>query len=225
MGRLRDRWRKSARASASPATKKTTKARIVRGPRVSIAEDLAAAYRDIGGRLEYSMHYPAGRMLTLQAPGAGVILDQAIAGSLIDRAVVQPIWRTKDRWEDPFYLLAPPLLLVGIQSNRARFQGLIEEGRIAEARQLEARIKFGAETLEWVLRRSMVRLAPAMAEARARREEEDAMLREAFPELGPGIDPVKELVSQLFATPSYMEAPDVGHDEQPADDGYAGSPG
>jgi hypothetical protein len=59
---------------------------------------------------------PIGRMLALQAPVAGVIVDDLAKGTVVDR-VLQPLARSSEKAEKAFALLGPPLL-VGMISNK-----------------------------------------------------------------------------------------------------------
>jgi hypothetical protein len=53
-----------------------------------------------------------------------------------------------------------------------------------------------------MLRSSLIKLAPMIEEARRRSEEEDQAIRQAFPDLDAGEDPVQALLSQLFGAPA-----------------------
>lgn len=207
VGRLRDRLRNRG----EPRPPKPARPKPPRGKRISIAGDIEGAYSDLGRRLEYSVYYPSGRMLTYQAPAAGVIIDRAVAGTLLDRAVIQPVWRSKDKWEDVAYLTAPPVLLAIMQGIRVQIQQAMEAGDMDRARQLDRWLKGQSEILAWIMRHSLERLAEAKAIADARRAESDEKIREAFPDLPPGIDPVQALISALFAPPGSEEAANVGH--------------
>lgn len=206
IGRLRNRLGNRKTGESKPPKPKPP-----RGRRISIASDIEGAYGDLGRRLEYSVYYPSGRMLTYQAPAAGVIIDRAVAGTLIDRAVIQPIWRSKDKWEDVAYLTAPPILLAVMQGIRVQIQQAMEAGDMDRARQLDRWLKGQGEILAWIMRHSLERLAEAKAVADARRAESDEKIREAFPDLPPGIDPVQALISALFAPPGSEEAANVGN--------------
>ncbi|HLI23354.1 MAG TPA: hypothetical protein VKU91_00240 [Acidimicrobiales bacterium] len=206
-------WWRDKKREGRPATPTTSRTRTTRRQRINTSGDIARSYARLGGRLEYSPYYPAGRIMAYQAPAAGDILDRAVAGTIVDRVIVQPLWQSKEKWEPAFYLLAPPLLCIRIQSVRMRQQQLLADGDMDGARRLDRQVKWDVEMLAWVLRDSMVKLAPAMAEARARRAAEDEAIREAFPELDPTVDPVQALISQLFDPPAgSQEVPtDVHH--------------
>lgn len=223
VGRLRDRWSKAKDGTASPRPARTPRPRM--SGRVSVADDLSRAYGKVAQRLEYGPHYPTGRIMQTQAPHAGIVFDRALAGSLVDRAVIQPLWRSKDRWEEPFYLVAPPFLTWSIQSMRLRQQALIMEGRTPsdpDIARLEMGIQAQGEMLYWLVEDSFEKMGPAMAEARARKEAKQDAIRQAFPGLDPTEDPVAALISSLFAPPT-APAPAPHQEEQP-DVGYADTP-
>jgi hypothetical protein len=206
LGRVRARFRPDA--GAAPSSPKPKRSAPARGKRISIASDISESYFGLGRELENTPHYPAGRMLTYQAPAAGVVIDKALAGTLVDRAVIQPLWRHKDRYEDILYLATPPVLLITMQNVRMRQQTALAAGDEAEARRLQAILEGEGRALAWVLRSSLLRLAPAMAEARKRAEEEDEVIREAFPGLPPGEDPVKQIMMSLFTPPGEHPQPE-----------------
>jgi hypothetical protein len=53
---------------------------------------------------------PVGRVMTLQAPAAGMVLDDALRGSVVDR-MAQPLARGQKRLEVLFSVAGPPLLV------------------------------------------------------------------------------------------------------------------
>jgi hypothetical protein len=59
---------------------------------------------------------PAARALILEAPVAGMILDEKIRGTLLDKAL-QPLARTEDSGKSFVGLLAPPLLVAAIEKR------------------------------------------------------------------------------------------------------------
>jgi hypothetical protein len=213
LGRLRDRANRPAKPkAAAPSRARPTRSR---GARISIATDLATAWYGVGRRMETTPHYPAGRMMALQAPAAGLVIDRALDGTLVDKILVQPLWRTKDQWEDVFYVAAPPLLLVMIQNARMRAGAALEAGETETAARLEGWARAQSMALEQILRSSLLRIAPAMAEAKARAEAEDRIIRDAFPDLEGDDDPVAALLSDLFAPPPWAGLEPEPQEAQP----------
>lgn len=216
MGRLRSFGRKA------PATGAPTKERAPRRPRsvgkrLALDEDISEVWGEIGQLLEGTAHYPTGRMLQFQAPSVGLVLDQAVAGTLPDRLLFQPLAGTKDRWEAVFAVVVPPLLTTAM-TNTARE---IEEARqVGDAERLDmlmARAATQRRMFEFTIRRMLVSLAPQVAKVRKRREEEAAAIAEAFPELGAGVDPLEAMLSMLFAPPPRGGMHDVEPDHDPTD--------
>lgn len=209
----RDRIRKPSEERAAGSGTPRTPARArpkAAGKRMSIAPDISDLYADLGRRLEYTPYYPVGRILTYQGPAAGVIWDDTVANTALDRFLVQPACRHKDKAEAVMFLAAPPILMFTIQNAQIARAQAIQEGNDAEARRLEGWIRAEFGSLGWVLRRSMLKLAPAVAEARERLEREDQIIREAFPQLDPAHDPVEALISSLFEPPGQPEQEDPG---------------
>lgn len=221
LGRVRDRWKKGSSETGSAPKSRQPKV-VSRGRRISIAPDLEDGFFDLGRMLEQSPQYPTGRMIQYQAPAAGVIIDRAVAGTMLDRILVQPIARRKDEYEDVFYLAAPPIMIYMVQATRLRQQAALQAGDQQAARELGIKGHGQITTLKWILRRSVLKMAPAVAEARKRIAEEDALIREAFPELGPGEDPVEVLLSNLFAPPGTGSAPEPTQPEEAATNGSYG---
>lgn len=62
---------------------------------------------------------PAQRAMVWQAPSAGRILDQAAAGTMLDRWVLQKIASQESKWAPVVSLVSLPLMLVLIDTNPA----------------------------------------------------------------------------------------------------------
>ena len=62
---------------------------------------------------------PTSRMLALQAPIAGVLVDDVLRGTILDR-VLQPLARTGKRGEAMFALMGPPILVEMIVQHPER---------------------------------------------------------------------------------------------------------
>ena len=119
-----------------------------------------------GGRV------PTARVLQLQAPVAGLIVDEIAKGTIVDR-VLQPLARTGKRGEMAFALLAPPLLVEAI-SRRPDQQALLVP-MLAAALEMYADIA-----------------GPKLAAARRRAEKRAQEL---------GADDIQQMINWLFAAP------------------------
>jgi hypothetical protein len=199
LDRFRGRGKKEPR---STGPERAPKKSASHKRRVPLDTDISDAWAFLGRRLEQSPHYPTGRMLTYQAPGAGIILDKALAGTAPDRLVLQPLARNRDKYEDAFFLCAGPLVTFGITRS---FQALMvaqEAGDAEQVAAIEARIAMQLEGLDWLLRMMLPRLAEGKKRAEEKRAAEEKVIAEAFPELaGTGESPSRALRDMLFAPP------------------------
>lgn len=112
---------------------------------------------------------PVGRMLALQAPVAGVIVDDLAKGTVVDK-LLQPFARSSEKAEKAFALLGPPLLVGAISANPALFDVL--------AGPLKVAMLSWAEISEPAMRQAE-RKAQAMAE-RLGEIDVDAMIQALF---------------------------------------------
>jgi hypothetical protein len=115
---------------------------------------------------------PVGRMLALQAPVAGVVVDDLAKGTALDR-ILQPLARSSEKAEKAFALFGPPVL-VGIISNKPElFPHLVGPLKVA--------------MLSWVeISEPAMRKAEAKAKAMAERVGEvdvDAIIAALFADL------------------------------------------
>lgn len=88
-----------------------------RPPRVSL-ESLASWAWGLGGMAlqQAPKSTPVGRMLAIQAPVAGIIVDDMAKGTIVDR-VLQPLARSSEKAEKGFALIGPPVLVAMISSK------------------------------------------------------------------------------------------------------------
>lgn len=75
------------------------------------------------GRIIQPMNDPMARVLAVQAPVAGMILDDLIKDTAIDK-LLQPVARLEKKGEIAFALIAPPIL-VGLISARPDLAGYL----------------------------------------------------------------------------------------------------
>lgn len=99
------RWRDRGKAKpAKPAAKR-------RHPRVS----LAGLIEDAWGQLAWAAAPlpPMQKLLHAQAPMAGIALEDALRGTMVDRAL-QPLARTEDKAKAVGGLMMPPMALMAV---------------------------------------------------------------------------------------------------------------
>lgn len=81
--------------------------------RVPVDGLFSMAWGALGKLASSPATYPVGRVMQLQAPAAGMVLDEALKGSIIDR-MAQPLARGAKRGEAVFAVVGPPLLVGAI---------------------------------------------------------------------------------------------------------------
>jgi hypothetical protein len=156
-------------------------------------------------------------MLQYQAPASGLILDKAIAGTIPDRLIFQPLAHGRDKWEDAAFLLAGPLVTFGITRSLQEMEAARQRGEMEVFATLSKRLELQREGFEWLIRMMLPRLAEGKKRAEEKKAKEDAAIADAFPELaGTGIDPVTQLVNMLFAPPIFEEGTKDGEADQAA---------
>jgi hypothetical protein len=218
-GRQPGRWRrwlgagsKGAKAGATPSAvrperaPKPTKAKR-NGPRISTADDAGEIYGQLAGRLSMTRHYPTGRMMQWQAPMFGVVFDNAIAGTLVDRMGAQPLMRGKEKYEPLAELIIVPALVAGMTNAR-------------DAQNWTA-FNTLAPMLEYAIDRHLVSILPAAAQAQAIKDEREQAIGESWPELagattpdGQPLSPAQAMIAMLFAPPEWPQGqPDTNPEE------------
>lgn len=193
----------------APAERAPRKEKRKLGRRVALDADISDIWAFAGRRLEATPHYPTGRMLQYQAPAAGVILDRAIAGTLPDRVLLQPLARNRSKYEDVGFLLAGPVLTFSLTTTMGQMQKATEENDQEAYNAAAARFAMQRETFSWVLQMMLPRLAAGAKLAADKKAKRDAVIADAFPELGDE-DPAEVLANMLFAPPTFRQ-------EEPSD--------
>ena len=167
---------------------KTTRRRgkpAVKRPRVPI-DRFAGRIWEAFGRLAVPVSQPIATTLNLQAPIAGMILEDLVKETFVDRAL-QPVVRAEEKAEKVLALVGPPVLVGAIQAS----QGLPPEQRAMREAILVPMLE---ESLTmWV------RIAGDKLEAQQQRMADEG--------------PVREQVRQLLAT-IFPPAGDVPADEE-----------
>jgi len=107
---LADRWRDSRQKQRGPGRPKKA------FPRVSV-ENIVAMGWGVLAQMAQPVSLPVARTLALQAPVAGTILDGPIKDTVLDR-MLQPLARAGEGGEAIFALIAPPILVGVLTSER-----------------------------------------------------------------------------------------------------------
>lgn len=190
---------KKSKPSFGPAPKTKEKAPKATTRRVSTSETIEDVWNALGGVAQRTgRHAPLGRYLQWQAPAAGELLDGAVAGTIIDRALLQPAVKTRGRLDMVVAVFGPPGIIYAIEQNPSRAQQLIP-------------------ILKSAIRSSLPTLLPAMKKAQAKEEKVNKAVAEMFgDDFPPGVDPVDMVIEQMFAG-WYAPSQDYDENEQPTD--------
>jgi hypothetical protein len=163
-----------ARALFGPAPPVKGKARAKaapkdRGPRQPVTDFIARGYAKAGEWLEDHLNPPVGRCMQWQADYAGVIAEDLVPNTPVDRAL-QVLQTAKGRWSAAGAVIMMPALTYAMQlpGNESAFrQGLIREGmESCIAAQLDY---FGTQGVA-------DKLEAARADRKARQEEIDKIM-------------------------------------------------
>jgi hypothetical protein len=96
------------------------------GRRISGAETLSDAWGGIGALVVRNpAHVPLGRYMQLQAPVAGEMLDDAAAGTVVDKVALQPIVKARGRFDLIGAVFGPPALILAIERAPERVDVLV----------------------------------------------------------------------------------------------------
>lgn len=161
--------------------RKTTERRPSSGRRTTAADSLGDLYAAVGGFLARSpQNAPLGRYLQWQAPAAGELLDSVVANTFVDRKLLQPAVKMRGSVDVLAALFGPPALIIAIERNPSRAEVLLP-------------------MLESSIRSSLPTLLPAMKKSQEREEKVAKAVKEMFPDMPDGVDPVRLVIEQMFA--------------------------
>lgn len=159
------------------------------GKRVSAAESLGDLWAAVGGLAERTgKHAPLGRYLAWQAPAAGVMLDQAVEGTPVDK-VLQPLIRGRGKLDLVVAVVGPPGLILQIERSPQKFT-IDDTGHLHHPL---------LPILKSAIRSSLPTILPAMKKAKANEAKVAEAVREMFPDLPQGADVADEIISEMFA--------------------------
>jgi hypothetical protein len=133
---------------------------------------------ELMGGLAGRVNPPVGKVLTMQAPVAGLVLEDVVRGTAADR-VLQPLARAEERAEKVLALAAPPVLV-----------GAIEAAQRLPEKEMQLRMAILVPMLEESLV-LWVRIAGDKVDEMAARELET----------GPAREKARELLGMIFPQP------------------------
>lgn len=138
---------------------------------------------------------PVGRVLALQAPMVGDVLDDAIKGTFVDKAI-QPFMRQGQRAKMLGAVLGPPLVVAALERNPEL-----------------------APTLIPMLRAFLMPMLVEVAKAAKKAKADEKKLLDALEDLGDvlppemrreGVNPVDAIIESIFAPPPAPPAANNG---------------
>lgn len=146
-----------------------------------------------GARSSRVVSQPLSRCLEMQAPVAGLVLEDVVRGGIVDR-MLQPVARAEDKAEKVAALVLPPVIVLALEHA----QTLPPDQRVLR----EA-------ILVPVLRESMALWVQVAGDKVAEKAERDERLR-------PVMEKVDMLLSGIFAPPAQPQPPPSPEDEETA---------
>jgi len=119
---------RKATAKKAPVTK--TKVTSPNAKRIPAAESIA---RNIGriAKVMGGVDMPMAKALAFSAPATGQAVDELVAGTYVDKMIVQRFAGVSDKWERLGGVIAFPILVAVISKNPALFPVLEDELREA----------------------------------------------------------------------------------------------
>lgn len=87
-------------------------------PRRSLDRIIERAW-DMLGRVIAPVNLPVARVMAVQAPVAGLLLEDIVKGTIVDK-ILQPIASVEEKGELAFALIGPPLLVGLLTSERGQ---------------------------------------------------------------------------------------------------------
>jgi hypothetical protein len=124
---------KKKTAKKAPAAKKPAASGPVsaaKGKRIPAAEPISQAL-GLMSQVIVRADPPVGRALQFCAPATGEAIDELIAGTFVDKKVVQPFAGVADKWEKVGGIIAFPVLIAVVSHNPALFGPLEDQLRSA----------------------------------------------------------------------------------------------
>lgn len=156
--------------------------------RVPVDGLFSMAWAAIGKLVTNPATLPVGRCMQLQAPAAGMVLDDAVRGSVVDR-LAQPLARGAKRGEAVFGVIGPPILVAAVCQRPELYE--VVRPMLVEALK------------SWVLL-----AGPKIKKAKEREEK-------LMAELDGDLSSIDEMIDALFAPPpgapeeAQADAPDA----------------
>jgi hypothetical protein len=120
--------KKTAKKPAAKA--KPAKSTVVNSKRIPVSESVT---RNLGrlSKMVLRVDVPLGRALQFSAPATGSAVDEVVAGTYVDRKVIQPLAGYADKWEKFGGVIAFPVMIALCSRNPEMFPLLEDDLRDA----------------------------------------------------------------------------------------------
>lgn len=181
-------FKKKVRGSSEEKKKAptTSETKPKRGKRLSAADSFADVWGIIGGAAG-RVGFPAlARCLEWQGPSAGEMLDQAVAGTFVDRRLLQPAIMARGRLDLVGAIIGPPALVFQIERNPRSAHVLLP-------------------MLKASIRNSLPTMIPAMKLAQEKAEKVAEVAREVWPDLPSDMDPADAMLVMMFGQEFFID--------------------
>lgn len=120
------------KAKAQPKPKApTVKSQVITGKKRIPAAGAIARNLGRAAKLVEGIDGPLGRALQFSAPATGTAVDEIVAGTVVDRVVIQRFAGAADKWERFGGVIAFPILIAVVSRNPALFPVLEDDLREA----------------------------------------------------------------------------------------------
>ena len=129
---------KKTAKKAAPTPRKSTTV-TPKAKRISAADTISTNVARVA-KLFSGVDVPLSRALVFSAPATGQAVDELVAGTFVDRTVVQKLARVSDKWERLGGVIAFPVLVAVISKNPRLLPVLEDELREATMDVLVANI-------------------------------------------------------------------------------------
>ena len=149
---------------SEPKTKTGRKTKPKGPPRIPVDHLVSRVWEGLA-RVAQPLSLPVSRCLQVQSPVAGMILEDVVRDTIVDRAL-QPVARAEEKGEKVIALIAPPLLVAKLEQDAA-----LEAAGAITPQQAMMRRAFVVPMLRESLRIWLEVAGPKVEEA-ARREKE-----------------------------------------------------
>lgn len=167
--------------------------------RVPLDEPAGWAWGQVGTTLIRSDISPAaGRVMTFQGPIVGPVVDDLMAGTILDR-MIQPVMQQAENWKALSGIVALPVAAAIAERNPASLSIRVADGKYVVDGWL-------AQPMYDLIAQNIELMGPVVKQKKRDTERRQKIMAEVFPELiDQGVDPVLFVMASIF--PQEQAAP------------------